>query len=990
MESASSPRKKFDSGFQNVDTEAWMYVGNMTHQLLQAVFFLVAGILFAPVPLHAQHVLKDINTLQQGPEVRELATTGEKVFIAGQDRSLWVTDAAATELKRITAIDAEPSRGLESGNALFGIGNKVLIRVKASINNHGYSHLWVSDGTEAGTRPLLQGEVHINASSVEMTQVGKWVYFHVGVSRQSAENPYQIWKTDGSPEGTRKIAEVGDQTSRYPMIAVGNKVLYMHDAVEGRRGTVMALDVATDELVDLFPGESLFSTMLGATDSVAVFSRSHPVYGTEPWVTDGTPQGTHLLDDIVPGMQGSGSTYLGTVQNRIIFRAAYHIWSTSGDSTAPELLLADTYVYQFDPDNPSGATAGGLYYFGADGALWATDGTHQGTRIVLEQPLQDHSGSNPWSFEQFGQTILFQWRDPLFGTELWTSDGTADGTKRLSDLRTGPVGVNRFYLASTDAGVLVAPWPSGPLAPVMFHGGVDGSLRDVRFVFGNQEGPSSDPDDFVDVEGGTLFTAGRAGKGREVWMTDGTPSGTRLFSESEAEDSPSDYQLLGQLDDGILALNAGHLGLLDPESGQFNAGTEAESGPVQIYAHVLGHERALLLARSATSYPEFWLTDGTATGTHQITHFDFYRLNVRAKPLGQIGEHFLFAVEMDNLTTVYSANVQTLEVTQVKAGWHTKARRVTWLHNAGSHVVLASEDGLLESDGTAEGTRMWNFEFEEMIRRIAALGEVTLFSPNGPFIGELWQTDGTEEGTRIVQRMCSTPESCDRTEDMINVGNLVFLTHESGGGLWISDGTAPGTTRAPNAPPLLRDVEIMAYSTDQVLLAVRQRLVDKTTVHSLWSYDIEKETHRQLIEPDIWEETNLDDIREGRIMNGRFVFAASRPDVGRELFFIDLENPLGVGTAKTGPLPGEFRISVPYPNPASSGFQTSIQMPESGQLKVELFDILGRRVDVLEDKWLAAGSHDVKYSTSGMASGVYLLRAQIGDQVVSQRVIVAR
>lgn len=498
----------------------------------------------------AQQVLVDINTELQGPEVSELASTGDKAFIAGTDGSLWVADAAVSELKRIRAIDVPPSRRLTHSRALFAFTDKVLVRVDAAIDNVHYEHLWISDGTEAGTIPLLQGTRYVG-EAVEMVEAGGHVYFHVSTESFSGdpsdhgEWSYSIWRTDGTLEGTRHVLDTADGSRSFPMTSTGEYLLFTnHVHPDRRRMTVSSLNVGNGDVVDLFPGEDIHSEMLGSVSGMAFFERGHPDYGNEPWISDGTPGGTRLLADIIPGPQSSSPRLVGTVRDRFVFQAGGQLWSSTGDSTSMEQLLDAVQVAWYDPDNPSAATAGGLLFFGSGGALWATDGTRNGTRRL---PGSDIHVTNPWSFTAFGQQVFFEAVDARYGKELWTSDGTSEGTKRLTDLRNGPRGVNRLTLASTNAGVLIAPWPSGPLAPVMFFGGAQGPLRDARFVFGDQFGPSSDPDDFQEANGGVFFTAGRAGQGREVWFSDGWSDGTRVVSRPEPDGASSEYQLIGTL-----------------------------------------------------------------------------------------------------------------------------------------------------------------------------------------------------------------------------------------------------------------------------------------------------------------------------------------------------------------------------------------------------------------------------------------------------------
>ena len=939
----------------------------------------------------AQQVLVDINTALQGPEVRELASTGEKAFIAGRDGSLWVSDEAVTELRRIRAIDVPPSRRITHSRALFAFGDRVLIRVEASIDNVHYEHLWISDGTEAGTRPLMQGTIYAG-DGVEMVQAGSSVYFHV--SRASFPNgtedhgewSYSIWRTDGTPEGTRHVVDTGDASRSFPMVSTGGHVLFTQH-LDQRRMTVASLHVASGAVIDLFPGEDIHSEMLGSIPGMALFEKGDPAHGNEPWISDGTLEGTRLLADIVPGPQGSSPRLVGMVRNRIVFQAAGQLWSISREIIDPKRLLDTVNVARYNPDSPSAATAGGLLFFGSEGVLWATDGTSDGT---YQLPGPDALVINPWSFTAFGQQVFFQGVDARYGTELWTSDGTADGTRRLTDLRSGPVGVNRLLMTSTHAGLLVAPWPSGPLAPVMYYGGVDGSLRDARFVVGDHSGPGSDPDEFQGVETGVLFTANRAGHGREVWFSNGLPDGTHVVSEPEPDGSPSEYQLLGALPDGILALNAGSLGVFDPGTGSFNVATDVSSGPVRVYDTAFGGDHALLLAASAASTPEFWLTDGTAGGTRQVTAYDNGSLWRQGIPLARVGEQFMFAVDHGKASTLYVVNIPDGTVSEVLTGIDSSALRMSVLHHAEAHIVLSTEAGLLQTDGTPYGTRLWDIKTNYWTsRNHVTQNGTTFFTPGFPMQGELWTTDGTEEGTHLVEQLCPPDQGCEDPYSFVASNEAVYFLHEPRG-LWKSDGTPEGTIWSSLQPSLLDDMKLLASNHEALILEVRQRYVDGVRARSLWLFDTTRDRFEELLDADAWMGSRLANISKGRIMGDRFVFVADRPDVGRELFYVDLENPLAV-LASSGPEhPDSIELAPPYPNPASSAVHLGVNLPRADHVRMELFDALGRRVALWFDDWMPAGKHDLKASTRGLSAGVYFIRVQAGRMILSERIAISR
>jgi len=85
-----------------------------------------------------------------------------------------------------------------------------------------------------------------------------------------------------------------------------------------------------------------------------------------------------------------------------------------------------------------------------------------------------------------------------------------------------------------------------------------------------------------------------------------------------------------------------------------------------------------------------------------------------------------------------------------------------------------------------------------------------------------------------------------------------------------------------------------------------------------------------------------------------------------------------------GQLPERFALNQNYPNPFNAATNISFSLPEAGQVKLQVYDLLGRSVVTLHEGFLQAGSHTIVWdgrSAAGLdlASGVYFYRLQAGD-----------
>jgi PKD repeat protein len=100
----------------------------------------------------------------------------------------------------------------------------------------------------------------------------------------------------------------------------------------------------------------------------------------------------------------------------------------------------------------------------------------------------------------------------------------------------------------------------------------------------------------------------------------------------------------------------------------------------------------------------------------------------------------------------------------------------------------------------------------------------------------------------------------------------------------------------------------------------------------------------------------------------------------------------GAVTSEEEPLASAEALTLTptHPNPARGLARVAYTLGETGTVRVEVFDMLGRRVAVVVDDVRPAGRHEVVFDTSGMASGTYLLRASNGQAVATQRFSVLR
>ncbi|MBD3410575.1 MAG: T9SS type A sorting domain-containing protein, partial [Ignavibacteriales bacterium] len=78
-------------------------------------------------------------------------------------------------------------------------------------------------------------------------------------------------------------------------------------------------------------------------------------------------------------------------------------------------------------------------------------------------------------------------------------------------------------------------------------------------------------------------------------------------------------------------------------------------------------------------------------------------------------------------------------------------------------------------------------------------------------------------------------------------------------------------------------------------------------------------------------------------------------------------------------IPEEFALHQNFPNPFNPTTTLRFDLPIDGMVKLEVYDILGQKVETLFDGELEAGVHDLKWNAIDYASGVYIYRIEATD-----------
>jgi len=310
--------------------------------------------------------------------------------------------------------------------------------------------LWRSDGTTEGTFPLVEFgplstyfEWYLGPTESQL--------FFIGAADGAGT---ELWRSDGTVAGTRRVKDIrpGSSSSEPRSFFVSNEILYFSadDGIHGRElwrsdgteaGTYMVADIRTG-------GDSSKPYPSAALNGKIVFKADDGQHGGELWITDGTAAQTHMVVDLTPGIGSGFNAFVGILENQLLFSGGPagshrgHLYTTDGTVEGTRFLHSvwpQNFAVAFD----SGENEGLLLFSGYDDEhgweLWQSDGTVAGTKLIRDiNPGPDSSiVSYPYYVTFHHGIAFFTANDGAHGWELWSSDGTYDGTSMVADILPG-------------------------------------------------------------------------------------------------------------------------------------------------------------------------------------------------------------------------------------------------------------------------------------------------------------------------------------------------------------------------------------------------------------------------------------------------------------------------------------------------------------------------------------------------------------------------
>lgn len=320
-------------------------------------------------------------------------------FAGGNDATgieLWKSDGTAEGTSLVKDIIPGPT-GSNVQN-LIEYKGKIYFAATDLVNG---SELWVSDGTAEGTKMLKDinpnrvGTGNPGSSPRQFTICNNVLYFIVNINSYNSA----VWRTDGTTEGTTVVLG-GINTGLRLLKTLGNK-LYING--ESYNGALYASDGTVTGTKKLTIDEYGQIELITVVNNELVFATKY---------SNGQKWRIYKLNPV--------NDALTLIKS---FEAALY-----GNIELDNITAVDSkFFFSVRTDNGSGAYTDDL---------WKSDGTTTGTTVLKSfQWLRHMSNSKMQNFVAFNGKLCFAASNNY---ELWTSDGTVDGTLQVSTVKLEP------------------------------------------------------------------------------------------------------------------------------------------------------------------------------------------------------------------------------------------------------------------------------------------------------------------------------------------------------------------------------------------------------------------------------------------------------------------------------------------------------------------------------------------------------------------------
>lgn len=89
-------------------------------------------------------------------------------------------------------------------------------------------------------------------------------------------------------------------------------------------------------------------------------------------------------------------------------------------------------------------------------------------------------------------------------------------------------------------------------------------------------------------------------------------------------------------------------------------------------------------------------------------------------------------------------------------------------------------------------------------------------------------------------------------------------------------------------------------------------------------------------------------------------------------------------------VPIDFSLEQNYPNPFNPATVITFDLPMAGQVRIIIYDLMGRAVQTLVDSGFSAGRHQITFDAGRLSSGVYIYRLETPGMTATRKMMLVK
>jgi len=156
-----------------------------------------------------------------------------------------------------------------------------------------------------------------------------------------------------------------------------------------------------------------------------------------------------------------------------------------------------------------------------------------------------------------------------------------------------------------------------------------------------------------------------------------------------------------------------------------------------------------------------------------------------------------------------------------------------------------------------------------------------------------------------------------------------------------------------------------------------------------WNISIDREKADNAIELSWGEIVGLEDALH-LIINGEAINMHEEQIIMINSMIEEVVIVVGNVDSYLNPTPEEFELSAAYPNPFNPTTTLGLALDVDGFVSMSVFNIRGQVVEVLVDRNMKAGYHNVAWNADGVSSGMYFVRVETGANTAMQKLMLLK